>query len=320
MEKIKIFFSSTSSLEVLLLITAILLFCMLIVSYRKIKKGNVSFLPNNMSSKNKTKNMNKGFSLGIHSSKDNSFRMSKFNNTLRTMLISRNKKDKSRVLSLSFFIILFFIFLVFLRLNSVLLAVVIPLIIYVLMIKILEELTIGFDAIIFNNFQTLINHMIKHFSKTNDLSIILYNSSKEVEEPLRSLILRLSREVMVNNEKQKFLDLIEDSNNLWLHAFLLTLVSYKENSSKENIINNLSQLAELIEKRRKLNLKMINDRKPVIIVNYLLLIVGVFIFFSNIFLNPIIKSFIVSPTGVVSVIVGVSCMFLTVLINIKLSK
>ena len=141
-----------------------------------------------------------------------------------------------------------------------------------------------------------------------------------MKEPLRSLILGLSREMMTGNNEKKLVGFIEKTENLWLHSFIFTLVNYKENSSKDDVIKNLLSLSNMIDKRNELSEKMIADRKPVIIVNYMLLIVGVVIFGGNIFINPTMKEFLFSPIGNFSLIMGVICIFSTIIINMKFAK
>lgn len=246
--------------------------------------------------------------------------LSGFKDNLYIILVLRNKENRFDLILNLFTITLFSIFILFLNLDSLFLAICIPMLIYSFTTIILKELIVDFDFIVKKNFSTLVNHMIKHFAKTNDLSIVLYESSKEIDEPLRSLILTLSREIITSNNEQRFINLIERTDNLWLHSFLLTLINYKESSSKENIINNLLELAELIDKRNELNRKMVSDRKPVVIVNYMLLLVGVVIFIGNLVVNPIMKTFLFTPMGSMSLVIGISCMFLTVIVNMKLIK
>ena len=125
---------------------------------------------------------------------------------------------------------------------------------------------------------------------------------------------------MTDNSEKNLISFIEKTENLWLHSFVFTLINYKETSSKEDIVENLLTLSGLIDKRNDMSDKMIADRKPVVIVNYMLLVVGIVIFIGNLVLNPIMKSFIFTPMGTFSLIMGISCMFLTVIVNMKFTK
>lgn len=244
----------------------------------------------------------------------------KLKEKLHIALLLRDKESLSNTIFNTILLSLFFVFIFFLSIDHLLLAITLPILAYIFIFKIIEEMIIDFDKIVRDNFSTLANHMVKVFSRTSDLSIVLYESSKEVEEPLRSLILNLSREIMTDNTEKKLVNFIKKTDNLWLHSFVFTLINYKETSSKEDIIENLLTLSELIDKRNEMSEKMIADRKPVVIVNYMLLIVGITLFIGNLILNPIIKTFIFTPMGTLSLIIGVSCMFLTVITNMKFTK
>lgn len=245
---------------------------------------------------------------------------SKLQETLRFLLVLKNKESKLNSILASLLVIFVAVFAFFIKFENVFLAISVPIIMYFMTCKILEEMIVDFDLVVKKNFSNLVNHMIKHFAKTNDLSIVLYESSKEVEDPLRSLLLTLSREIIVTNNQSRIIEFIEKTDNLWLHSFLLTLVNYKETSSKENVINNLLELSSMVDKRNELSSKMVSDRKPVVIINYMLLVVGIAIFIGNIILNPIMKEFMGTPFGIVCVLIGVTAMFLTVLMNMKLVK
>jgi len=250
--------------------------------------------------------------------KNNLFKSLK--NNLYKVLLLKNKSSYFNLIYSLLLLLLLVIFVFLLTINNIFLAISIPILIYFFTVKILKELITNFDVIIKRNFSKLANHMIKVFSETDDLSIVLYESSKEIEEPLKSLILTLSREIIVDNTERKLIKFIEETDNLWLHSFIFTLINYKETSSKKDIIENLLMLSELIDEKNDISDKMIADRKPVVIVNYMLLFVGVIIFIGNLILNPIMKSFISTAFGTISLIIGISCIFLTIIINIKFTK
>lgn len=239
---------------------------------------------------------------------------------LYTILIFKGKEKLFAPIYSLILFALFLVFLFFLSIKHLFLALTLPIIIYFFITKIIEQFIVNFDKIVKDNFPTLANHMAKVFSGTGDLSIVLYESSKEVEEPLRSLILNLSRELMVDNSEKYLINFIEKTDNLWLHSFVFTLINYKETSSREDVVENLLMLADLIEKRKDLSEKMVEDRKPVVIINYMLLIIGTVIFIGNIFLNPTFKSFIFTPLGTFSILAGISAIFGTILINLKFTN
>lgn len=245
---------------------------------------------------------------------------SKLKENLHIALLLRNKEAYSGTIYRIILLSLCFIFIFFLSIDHLFLAITIPVLIYIFIFKIVKEMIVDFDKVVRDNFSILARHMVKVFSSTSDLSIVLYESSKEVEEPLRSLILNLSREIMTDSTEKRLINFIKKTDNLWLHSFIFILLNYKETSSKKDIVESLLTLSELIDKRNEISQKMVADRKPVVIVNYMLLITGIIIFTGNLIFNPIMKSFIFTPLGTFSLIIGISCIFLTVIINMKFTK
>lgn len=296
-----------SILNLVLLIIIITASCFIFVYLNKVKRINALLSPK--SSKKVKKDRQK-----------NGFLFSKLKENLHMALLLRNKESLSNTIFNIILLSLFFVFIFFLSIDHLILAITIPTLAYIFISKIVEELIVDFDKVVRDNFTSLANHMVKVFSSTSDLSIVLYESSKEVEEPLRSLILNLSREIMTDNTEKRLVSFIKKTDNLWLHSFVFTLINYKETSSKKDIIENLLTLSELIDKRNEMSEKMIADRKPVVIVNYMLLMTGIILFVGNLILNPIIETFIFTPTGTLSLIIGISCIFLTIITNMKLIK
>lgn len=232
-------------------------------------------------------------------------------------------KGKEKYFQVSYNLLLMFffsVFIYFMAIQHLFLAIALPTIMYFFTVAIVKQFIVTFDEVIKRNFGPLANHMAKMFSGTSDLSIVLYESSKEIKEPLRSLILTLSRELMVDNSERVLITFIEKTENMWLHSFIFTLINYKETSSKEDIVENILMLAELIETRRDLSEKMVENRKPVVIINYMLLVVGIVIFLGNMLKNPIFKPFLFTFLGTFSMIMGVGAIFGTILINIKFTK
>ena len=212
------------------------------------------------------------------------------------------------------------VLLALLLVGHTFLAIILPATMYLLMVQIIREFHIDFNSVVEKNFPILVNHMAKVFSSTSNLGIVLYESSKEIEEPLRSTMLSLSRELMVDVSNKSLYAFLETTNNLWLHSFIFTLINYKETSSKEDVVDNLLAISNLIETRRDLAEKMAEQRKPVVIINYLLLIVGIVILGVNIVYNPAFIQFMFTPLGTVAVFGGISAVFITIIMNIKFTK
>lgn len=244
-----------------------------------------------------------------------------FKNELRKYLIFNNKEKLLPVIFNTFILLLIGLFILFVELGNIMLAIVIPMLIYCLTFKVVQELITEPDYIIRQDLPVLINHMVKSFSKTNDLSTVLYESSRELKSPLKKMILDLSRRMIANNSEKTLVDFAEAVDNMWIYSFIFLLVNYKENSSKENIVQNLLSLSKMIESRHELSVKMISDRKPVVIMNTIVLIAGIILFVGNITINPMALRFMVhSIEGNICLIGGIASIYATIIINLKLSK
>ena len=240
---------------------------------------------------------------------------------LNTLLLLKGKENYSSSIYGLILLSLVGVFLLLLTMDNPVLAVIIPVEIYVFMGIIVKELIIDFDVTVRANLPILINHMVKGFSKTNDLTVVMYESSKELQDPMRKSFFDLSRKMIANSSEQVLVDFADTLDNTWLHAFIFLLVNYKQNSSKEDIVNNLLELSKMIERRNEITAKMITDRKPVVIMNYLVWGAGILVFMGNLIFNPIaINYFIHSIQGGVVLIAGIVAIFSTIIINIKLSK
>lgn len=241
-------------------------------------------------------------------------------NELKAVLKIHEKEKFFTPIYLASLILMVGTLLFFLSINNLFLAIVLPSLMYLFIVQIIREFYIDPNSLIEKEFPNLVNHMAKVFSGTNNLGIVLYESSKEIDEPLRSMILKLSRKLMVDVSTKSLYEFIDSTDNLWLHSFGFTLINYKEKSSKDDIIDNLLALSNLIENRRDLAEKMVEQRKSVVIINYMILIAGMIVFAVNLKFNPIIIPFMSTPIGTVSMLLGVSAMFGTVIMNLKFTK
>ena len=244
-----------------------------------------------------------------------------FKKKLEFILITQNKEKHLNLIYLVYIVANFSLFLFLLMKNSLILSILSPLLIHFMFDKILNSMIISVDSIVQRNFTELANHMIKVFSKTNDVSVVLYETSFYVEEPIKNLLLKMTRELSSNNTETGILKFMNELDNLWIHAFLLTLLNYKRNSSKENVIENLLSLSEIVSNKQELTSKMISDRKPVVIINYMLAIIGCVLLVGNFALNPIMGDFMFnSILGNFSFLSGIFAVLFTILMNVKLIK
>ncbi|MDF2880107.1 MAG: hypothetical protein K0R54_664 [Clostridiaceae bacterium] len=228
------------------------------------------------------------------------------------------KKNKrfEKILSVLIYMLEFISLIVFFVLDKAILGVLMPLLIHFCSIKLIQLNTIKIDNIVQQQLPYIIKHFVKFLSKDGDLKTVVYETSRILEEPLRSSFFDLSRKMLSGNYEKCLMEFADEMNSVWIHSFVSILISYKEQSKKEDIIANLRVLADIIDKENNAIKKSTTENVPTVIINYGLGAVGVLGFFGNLMLNPDAKVFFFeSIMGLICLIAGISAIFGTVLIN-----
>lgn len=213
------------------------------------------------------------------------------------------------------------IFLVCLNYNKVIFAVVIPPMIHFFTIKALDLLTVNIHNIIQEELPHVIKHMVKVFSKTNDLKTVFYETSKNLKGPMREMFFDLSRKMISENYEKSLMDFADSVDNIWIHSFTFLMMSYKEQSRKEDIIKNLRSLADILDKENYIKEKGLTDKKPMALMNYILVIASFALFVVNLACNDHAMTFFFdSILGMICFVAGFGSMLLTILVNLMLTN
>ncbi|MBP1308693.1 hypothetical protein JOD82_001713 [Paenibacillus sp. 1182] len=233
------------------------------------------------------------------------------------------KSSKNRADLLYFIIIAteWGLLLAFVFSQKFLLAIIFPFLVHWFANKILNLMTINIHFYIEKELPLAIKHLIKSMTKMNDLKLVMLETSNTLQEPLRSYFLELSRKMVTENYEKSLMEFADELNDTWIYAFTFLLLSYKEQSKKADVIQNLSNLAEMMENENHLKEKRITERKATVILNSCL---GVFAI-SGLILNLIFNKYAVefffnSFAGMLLLIVGVTAIMGTFIINLMLSK
>ena len=211
------------------------------------------------------------------------------------------------------------LFLMCFALKKPIFAFVLPPIYHIFVIKIIELLTYDIDAAILKNLPIVTKQMIKFFSKTNDLKTIIYEISKVIDDPLKTIFFNLSRKMFSESHEKCLNELADEINNTWMYAFVFLLLSYKEQSKKEDIISNLRILTNILDEENSIIQKGLTDKKPIALLNYMLLICGLAAFVLNLLFNKEAFGFFFNTIfGMICVIIGSIFTLLTIMVNIML--
>lgn len=232
----------------------------------------------------------------------------------------KKKKDMANYLYYGILIAELVVFIVSLMWNKPIFAIALPITIHVTAIKALDLMSLTIHYYIQKELPNAIKHLIKVMSKTSDLKTIMYETSKNLNEPLRETFFDMSRRMITENPEKIIMEVADELDDIWFYAFSFLMVSYKEQSKKSDIITNLTTLSDMMDKEMYVKEKSITDKKFLVIMNYTIALIAVALFFLNVFTNEhAVPFFFESLGGMIAFLVGVWALVGTVLINLVMS-
>lgn len=244
-----------------------------------------------------------------------------FSNHLEIVLI---EKDKEGIFNLifSFILILSVTSLLFLlSVKQILLAILAPIII----LKITDELCIRMSSDIIESIEEqlpfAIDNIIRISTKYGDIKSIIYESSKTCQQPMKGILENMSREMLSELPEKVLLDYAKKYDNVWFYSVVFTLVSYLEDSSKEETMNNLKSLRDILEKENFVKKASVTDKRYGVVVNVGLCVLTLIGFLFNLIFVQDAKQFFFSTfSGLLCFLIGIGCIIATLFISIQMSK
>lgn len=167
----------------------------------------------------------------------------------------------------------------------------------------------------------MIDNMIRVFSRFSDIRTIVYETSRITEGSLKGELDYLTRQMNTRNPRIILEEWGEKYNSVWLNSFAFTLIGYLEDTSKDETIQNLRHLRNLLNQENTARKDAIKERKPSLIINYSLAVIAVVFGILNIIFNPIAFDFFFrSYLGLFCFTAGFGFVLGTVYMNIRLMK
>lgn len=244
-----------------------------------------------------------------------------FSTNLETVLA---EKDKEGIFSVIFFGVLglSFLSLVFLvSVRQILLAIVAPIII----LKVANELCIRMATDVMESIEEqlpfAIDNIIRISSKYGDIKSIIYESSRTCQQPMKNVLENMSREMISESPEKVLLEYAKIYDNVWFYSLVFTLVSYLEDSSKEETMKNLKSLRDILEKENFVKKASVTDKRYGVVVNLAICGLALIGFAFNIAFVPDAKNFFFSTlTGLMCFVVGIGSIITTLFVSIKMTK
>lgn len=248
--------------------------------------------------------------------------LKKYDSTVKRFLSERKKEQYSVLVFYGTMAVALFLFLYFVSLKQLLLAVIAPISLIWVMNKIMMMLLVDVNEKVDEQLPYVIDTIIKVFSKYGDLKSVIYETSQSIEEPLRSKFEKLARKMLSeSNQEKAIMEFADEMDNIWVYSLVFILLSYKEETKKEDILFNLRHLSTIIEKENSLKNASVTDKKYGVVLNYAIALLAFAGGIANILFNPEGKEFFFgSMAGILCFIIGMASVVVTIMINIKLSS
>ncbi|MFF2531484.1 pilus assembly protein TadB [Brevibacillus sp. NPDC058079] len=245
----------------------------------------------------------------------------KLKRNLQIYFFFKDNKRKANIIYITILMVELSLFVMFAANKMYLFALLFPLMIHWFVCKALELLADSIHSFIQKELPLAIKHLIKTMTKTSDLKTVMYETSKNLKEPLRSKFFDLSRKMITENYEKSLMEFAEELDNTWTYAFAFLLLSYKEQSKKTDVIKNLTTLADMMEKENYLKDKSLTDKKSIVILNYCLGVISLLALVANLGFNSYATEFFFNSVGgMISLLIGFTAILGTFLINFVLTK
>lgn len=242
-------------------------------------------------------------------------------NNLNVLLEQKNMSNKANLI-FNIMVVLIGAFSIFLLYQKqVLLALVMPFVLTIFINKlvILSQDTI--HAKFENQLPSAIDNIIRISTKYSDMKTIIYKTSKTLKEPLKGIFTEMAIQMNSKSAQTVLLEYSYKYDNVWFYSLVFTLISYIEDSNKDNTMLNLRTLRNLLEKENDLKRKSKTDKKGNIIVNRAIAVLAVIGFCVVMVILPSAKQFFfASLPGVLCFISGIAFLGITAIINTIMAK
>lgn len=247
--------------------------------------------------------------------------LKKLHNNLKNLLEEKEKGEKVDLYFniIGVFILVFTLFLLFE--GQVLLAIMSPFIIILFINKIINLSRDNIHERLERQLPLAIDNIIRISTKYNDMRTIIYETAQTLNDPLKGIFIEMAIQMNSKSAQSVLMEYAYKFDDVWFYSLVFTLISYMEDSNKDDTVLNLRTLRNLLEKENNLKRKNQTDKKGNIAINRaigFLAIVGLII--VMIFLPDSQHFFFATIPGILCFVGGTLFLGITILINILMSK
>lgn len=240
---------------------------------------------------------------------------------LEMVLATKGKEHITDTVFYIFMGVLGTTFLIFAFFKVYIMAIFAPLALAWYAKRLIHEMKQDSIVLIERTLPSAIDNLIRISTSHNDVKTIVYETSKDVDEPLRGILDNLSSRMITRNPREVLDEFAHEYDNVWLSSFAFTLISYLEDADKEATMSNLRNLRDILYQENEGKVKLASERKYGIMINYALAVAGFAVAIVNGIFNPVGKEFFFhSFFGLVCLIGGFATILGTVTLNVRLGK
>ena len=201
-------------------------------------------------------------------------------------------------------------------------AVVLPITLLFVMTKITGLIKKSFSDYVVLQLPNAIETLIRVFSGYDDLKTVLYETSETIPEPMRSIFMDLSRKMQTNMPSSVLQEFMDTNKNIWIYSLCFNLLAYIEDAEKKDVIDNLRELKDIIDRDNKEKKKQKLSRKLTTTINYVLCAMAIAGFILTLVFNKAsaVPFFFGTVGGIGCFLGGMSLIVLTIFSNLLIGS
>ena len=231
------------------------------------------------------------------------------------------KKKKEKRLFLILVVIEFIAIITGVIFDKVAIALLVTVVGHYIAIGTIKISSKDIDDIVSSELPMIIKHFVKTLSKTSDLKVVIYQTSKHVEMPLKTKFEMLARRMLSEDDEKCLNEFADEINSIWMYTFIFLINSLKEYSKKADVIENLKLLSRILEENNLTKAKELAENRPAIMMNYAIALLAVVGLVANLMFNEVGRDFLLNTmNGMFVFSAGVGAILGTFLLNTVLSK
>lgn len=201
-------------------------------------------------------------------------------------------------------------------------AVVLPIVLLIVMTKVTGIVKKTFNDYVLQQLPAAIEAVIRVFSGYSDLKTILYEASKTLENPMRTIFEDMSRKMTNDSPENVLQEFMDSSKNIWIYSMTFSLLSYVEDAEKKDVIKNLRTLKENVDRNNTEKAKQKLERKMTTTVNYVLCVIAFVFFFANLIFNKdsSVHFFFGTVPGILCFLIGMTLLVVSIFSNLLIGS